>query len=187
MKWHYYIWLMHVEVWQKLTWYCKAIFLQLKIKRKKKMTLKLENNLNHNVTRSLCKSLIWIASFLLILFTSLNASWCLASLVAQIVKNLPAIHAGDLGQSLVLEELLEEDVATHISILAWKIPRAEESSGLQSTLLHIVGNYWPTNTFIMHWRNKWHFALFRINTVQVQRLVNISFVRWSISSCNLNS
>ena len=56
------------------------------------------------------------------------------------VKNLPAMQETWV-QSLGPEDLLEKDVATHISILAWKIPRAEESSGLQSTLLHIVGNY----------------------------------------------
>ena len=30
------IWLIHVDVWQKLTWYCKAVILQLKIKHTKK-------------------------------------------------------------------------------------------------------------------------------------------------------
>ena len=35
-------------------------------------------------------------------------------------------------QSLGWEEPLEEEIATHSSILAWKIPRTEESGGLQS-------------------------------------------------------
>ena len=34
-------------------------------------------------------------------------------------------------QSLVWEDLLEEEMATHSSILAWKIPRTEELGGLQ--------------------------------------------------------
>ena len=48
-----------------------------------------------------------------------------ASLVAQMVKNLPAmlkIWVWSLGW----EDLLEKGMATHSSILAWKIPRAEE-------------------------------------------------------------
>ena len=38
-----------------------------------------------------------------------------------------AYHSGDLGQ-----EDLEKEMATHSSILAWKIPRTEEPGGLQS-------------------------------------------------------
>ena len=36
------------------------------------------------------------------------------------------------GQSLDWEDPLEKKIATHSSILAWKTPRTEESSGLQS-------------------------------------------------------
>ena len=36
-------------------------------------------------------------------------------------------------QSLVQENLLEEEMATHSSILAWKVPWTEEPGGLQST------------------------------------------------------
>ena len=35
--------------------------------------------------------------------------------------------------SLVQEDLLEEGMATHSSILAWRIPQTEEPGGLQST------------------------------------------------------
>ena len=49
----------------------------------------------------------------------LQNSW--ASLVAQSVKNLPAIQETWV-QSLAWEGLLEEDMATHSSILAWRIP-----------------------------------------------------------------
>ena len=50
------------------------------------------------------------------------------------VKNLPA-KAGDLGDTgLILgqENPLEEGMATHSSILVWRIPRTEESGRLQS-------------------------------------------------------
>ena len=54
-----------------------------------------------------------------------------ASLVAQTVKNLPAmqeIWVLSLGQ----EDLLEKGMATHSGILAWRISQTEESGGLQS-------------------------------------------------------
>ena len=54
-----------------------------------------------------------------------------ASLVAQMVKNLLAmreIHVQSLGQ----EDPLEEGMATHSSVLAWRIPWTEEPGGLQS-------------------------------------------------------
>ena len=54
-----------------------------------------------------------------------------ASLVAQWVKNLPAIQETPvrfLGQ----EDPLEKEMATHSSIPAWEIPWAEEPEGLQS-------------------------------------------------------
>ena len=56
-----------------------------------------------------------------------------ASLVAQMVKNLLAIQETQV-QSLGQEDPLGEEMATHSSILAWKIPRTEEPGGLQSCL-----------------------------------------------------
>ena len=54
-----------------------------------------------------------------------------ASLVAQLVKNPPTIqetscNAGDPGSSLGQEDPLEKGMATHPSILAWRIPWTEE-------------------------------------------------------------
>ena len=54
-----------------------------------------------------------------------------ASLVAQRVKRLPAMRETWV-QSLGQEDLLEEEMATHSSILAWKIPWMEEPGRLQS-------------------------------------------------------
>ena len=56
-------------------------------------------------------------------------SW--SSLVAQMVKNLPAMRKASVG-SLSWEDPLEEGMATHSSILAWRIPSTEEPEGLQS-------------------------------------------------------
>ena len=54
-----------------------------------------------------------------------------ASLVAQRVKNLPAMWE-TLVRSLNREDLLEKGMATHSSILAWRISWTEEPGGLQS-------------------------------------------------------
>ena len=54
-----------------------------------------------------------------------------ASLVAQMVKNLPAMQETQVP-SLGLEDLLEKRMATNSSILAWRIPWTEEPGGLQS-------------------------------------------------------
>ena len=54
-----------------------------------------------------------------------------ASLVAQMVQNLPAMQETQV-QSLDWEDPLEKEVATHSSIVAWRIPWTEEPGGLQS-------------------------------------------------------
>ena len=58
------------------------------------------------------------------------------------VKNSPA-NAGDvrdLGSIMGQNDLLEEGMATHSSIHAWRIPWTEEPGGLQSMALHGVGH-----------------------------------------------
>ena len=52
--------------------------------------------------------------------------------MAQIVKNLPTMQEIWV-QSLGQEDPPEEEMATHSSILAWKIPWTEEPGGLEST------------------------------------------------------
>ena len=56
------------------------------------------------------------------------------------VKNLPAMQELKEMQvrSLSWEDPLEEGMATHTSILAWRIPRTEEPGGLQSIGLEKV-------------------------------------------------
>ena len=54
-----------------------------------------------------------------------------ASLVAQLVKNLPAVQETQV-QSLGQEDFLEKGMATHSSMLAWRIPWTEDPSVLQS-------------------------------------------------------
>ena len=54
-----------------------------------------------------------------------------ASLIAKLVRNLPAMQETQV-QSLGQEDPLEKEMATHSSILAWRIPRTEKPGGLQS-------------------------------------------------------
>ena len=63
----------------------------------------------------------------------------LGFLVAQSVKNPPAMWETWV-RSLAWEDPLEEGVATHSSILAWRIPWTEEPGGLQSIGSQRVGN-----------------------------------------------
>ena len=70
-----------------------------------------------------------------------------ASQVALVVKNPPAnvANVGDVRdnpwvQSLGQEDSLEEDMATHSSMLAWEIPLTEKPGGLWSTGLQRVGH-----------------------------------------------
>ena len=60
----------------------------------------------------------------------LQYSW--ASLVAQRLKSLPTMRETWV-QSLGREDPLEKEIATHSSILAWRIPWMKEPGGLQST------------------------------------------------------
>ena len=77
--------------------------------------------------RVLCRALIVSVIFI----------W--ASLIAQMVKNLPAMQEPRV-QSPGQEDPLEKEMATHSSILAWRMPWTEEPGGLQSMGLQRVGH-----------------------------------------------
>ena len=61
-----------------------------------------------------------------------------ASLVAQIIENLPTMQETQVP-SLGQEDPLEEEMATHSSLLAWEIPWTEEPGGLPS-----LSPWWAT-------------------------------------------
>ena len=63
----------------------------------------------------------------------------MTSLVAQTVKRLPTMQETWV-QSLGWEDLLEKEMATHSSILAWKIPWMEESGRLQTMVSQRIGH-----------------------------------------------
>ena len=65
--------------------------------------------------------------------------------MAQKVKNLPAVQETRV-RSLGQEDPREKGMATHSSILAWRIPWTEEPGGLQSMGSQRVRNDSATNT-----------------------------------------
>ena len=64
---------------------------------------------------------------------------CRVSLVAQRLKHLPAMRETWV-QSLGWEDPLEKEMATHSSVLVWRIPWTEEPGGLQSMGSQRVGH-----------------------------------------------
>ena len=66
-------------------------------------------------------------------------------LSVRMVKSLPAMQETQ-AQSLGQEDALEKEMATHSSILSWKIPWIEEPGGLQSMGVQRVGQDGVTNT-----------------------------------------
>ena len=95
-----------------------------------------------------CCQLVRRVVFFLLFFCLFIFLVCLfmASLVVQMVKNLPTTQ-DTWVRSLNWEDPLEKGMATHCSILAWRIPWTEEPAGLQSMGSHRVGHDWATNTF----------------------------------------
>ena len=73
-----------------------------------------------------------------------------ASQVAQWVKNPPAMQETRV-RSLAQEDALEEETATHSSMLAWIIPWTEEPGGLQSMGSQKVGHDWALTYSMKCW------------------------------------
>ena len=81
------------------------------------------------------KRVVILQAFLL--YNQKTGSWCLsfpikASLVAKMVKNLPAMQETRV-RSLGQEDPLWKEMATHSNMLTWRIPWTEEPGGLEST------------------------------------------------------
>ena len=101
---------------------------------------------------------LWPSCFLLLL-SSLGPGVLEASLVAQRLKHLLAMWETWV-RSLSWEDPLEKEMATHSSILAWRIPWTEEPGGLQSTGSQRVGHDWATS--LTHSLRRWvkeHLAM----------------------------
>ena len=79
-----------------------------------------------------------------------RSRYILTSLVVQMVKRLPTIWNTQV-QSLGWEDLLEKEMVTHFSILAWKIPWMEKSGRLQSMGLQRVRHDGATSLSDTFW------------------------------------
>ena len=101
------------------------------------------------------------------------------SLVAQLVKYLPAIQE-TLIQSLGQEDFLEKGMATHSSILAWRIPQTEEPGRLLSMGSQKVRQDWATNTFTFYIHFCYMYAFVYINIQYIYVYIYISILIVSI-------
>ena len=80
-------------------------------------------------------------------------------------------NAGDGVLSLGWEDSLEKGIATHCSILAWKIPWSEEPVGWQSMESQRVRQNWVTNTFTF-----WNFSV----ASKIITILRLSFIFISV-------
>ena len=88
-----------------------------------------------------------------------------ASLVAQMVKHLPAMRETWVW-FLGWEDPLEKEMAIHSSTLAWKIPWTEEPNRLHPMGSQRVGHNWATSLHFTSW------CYFLINLTQVRFIYN---------------
>ena len=114
-----------------------------------------------------------------------------ASLVAQTLKNLPAMWETGV-QFLDWQDSLDKGMATHFSILAWRIPRTEPGR-LQSMGLQRVKYHWVTNTFtslschiyVFHvYIHRIHKYTYCIHTQHTHTTVNMKKFPWQVKGFN---
>ena len=103
-----------------------------------------------------------------------------ASLVAQIVKRLPAVQETWVW-FLGWEDPLEKEMATHSSIHAWRIPWTEEPGRLQSMGLQRVGHDWATSL-------SFFFSFFKVYSLYALDIswlmINNNSVHWIFQLIN---
>ena len=90
------------------------------------------------------------------------------SLVGQMVKRLPEMWETWV-RSLAWEDLLEKEMATHSSILAWRTPRTEEPGGLQSMGSQRAGHDWAASL---------HFLWYTIGSCMCAKLLQSYVTLW---------
>ena len=93
---------------------------------------------------------LWHAVFGLFYLLNKFPSWIYEHFPGASNSKESTCNAGDQVSSLSQEDPLEEETATHSSILAWRIPWTEKPGRLPSMGLQRVGHDWMTNTFTFH-------------------------------------
>ena len=83
-------------------------------------------------------------------FTDIFMCGFACQVLTQTVKNLPAMQEMWVW-SLSQENTLKKEMATHSSILAWRIPWTEEPGSLQSMGSQRIEHNWVTNTLACMW------------------------------------
>jgi len=101
-----------------------------------------------------------------------------ASLVAQPTKNPPAKQETQV-LSLGWEDLLEKEMATHSSALAWRSPWTEEPGRLQSMGSQRVRHDWATHT-----NNVFSSLQISLHTTSCRQSYNTALLPWLTSSLN---
>ena len=96
------------------------------------------------------------------IFPAQELNWHLL-LVAQRLKHLPPIQETRVG-SLGGEDPLEKEMATHSSVLAWRIPWTETPGRLQSTGSQRVGHDWATSLSFFFFPIKGGLPLYHLTT-----------------------
>ena len=102
--------------------------------------------------------------------------------MAQMVKNLSAMRETRVW-SLVWEDALNKGMATHSSILAWRIPWAEEPGGLQSMGTQRARYDWATEHIQSHnicdlWGKKYFHWLGLVSSVNRRKMSDKENVTW---------
>ena len=100
----------------------------------------------------------------------------MASLVTQMLKHLPAVQETWVW-SLGWEDPLEKEMATHSSILAWKIPWMEKPGRLQSMELQRVGHDFAASL-------SFFYGLHRVNLTDIPLRY---YIMWNLQTCLTSS
>ena len=119
-----------------------------------KLTVSNDQKINHNMDImhkdcqiQLCKSVLEIILHFWKIFVTTLCQWDPLTQYLYIWKCIIPLH---LKVCIYLDTLLEKDMASYSSTLAWKIPWTEEPVGLPSMRSHRVRRDWSDFTFTFH-------------------------------------
>ena len=100
-------------------------------------------------TRNYTQYFVITYKFIRVICVYICVCVCVCVCIHISVKRMPAMQETRV-ESLGWEDPLEKEMATHSSILAWRIPWTEEPSGLQSLESQRIRHDWVATTFTLH-------------------------------------